>query len=325
MRVPATQARHAIHAAVQRCTLSVIVVTWNAADVLGACLDSLERQHVEGGFEAIVVDSGSTDATGELLAGREGIRTITKNANVGFSAGNNEAARVARGEVLLFLNSDTVVLEPGTLQTLADVARRPDVGLVGPRLENPDGSLQPSCAAHLRLRHALIVAGGLHRLLPDRVRARLAPDRWSHRHARDTDWLMGAAIAVRAELFSELGGFWPTMYAEDMDLAYRVARRGLRVRYEPSARVMHIGNHSLRQRWSDAERGARVAAAEVAFAHTHLGLSHALAIRAVLAAGSGARVVAHRLLGHREAARLFAAMARVYVAGRRASGSRAAS
>lgn len=292
--------------------MSVIIVTWNAGDVLDDCLDSIARQRIEGGHETIVVDSGSTDGTAELLRGRDDVVTISKEENVGFSRGNNEAAGVARGEVLFFLNSDTVLLDPDVLATLAAVAARPDVGLVGPRLENPDGSLQPSCAGHLGVGRALLLSSGVHRLLPDRVLARAVPDRWSHDGARDTGWLMGAAVAIRAELFAEAGGFWPTMYAEDTDLAYRLQRRGLRVRYEPSVRVMHIGNHSLAKRWDPAQRAERVASAEVAFIGTHFGRGRAAAIRAITLAGLSARAAAHGLLGRRERAGVYRAMARVY-------------
>jgi GT2 family glycosyltransferase len=300
---------------VERPLVSVIIVTWNAGDVLGACLDSVAAQSVEGGFETIVVDSGSTDDTAELLRGRTDVTTIAKDENVGFSRGNNEAARAARGEVLFFLNSDTVLLGADVLAVLARTAREPGVGIAGPRLENPDGTLQPSCAGHPGLVRSGLVASGLHKLIPDRARARLVPDRWSHDHARDTGWLMGAAVAVRADLFAEAGGFWPTMYAEDQDLAFRMQRSGLRVRYEPSVRVMHIGNHSLSQRWDAAERAERVAAAELAFARAHLSRPRAAAVRAITLAGYAGRALAHGLRGDRERARVYRAMAGVYRSG----------
>jgi N-acetylglucosaminyl-diphospho-decaprenol L-rhamnosyltransferase len=297
--------------------LSVIIVTWNAGDVLGACLDSLARQEIAGGFETIVVDSGSTDGTAALLAARDDVITIAKAENVGFSVGNNEAARRARGRVLFFLNSDTELLDRDVLARLAEVASRPGVGLVGPRLENPDGSLQPSAAGQLGLGRALLVSSGLHRLLPDRALARAAPEHWSHSRTADVGWLMGAALAVRADLFAELGGFWPLLYAEDTDLAYRARRRGLRVVHEPSVRVMHIGNHSLAKRMDPAERAARVATAEVAFLREHFGAPRRAAIRAVTLAGLAARAAVLNALGRSDRARIYRAMARVYARGGR--------
>jgi GT2 family glycosyltransferase len=126
---------------------------------------------------------------------------------------------------------------------------------------------------------------------------------------------MGAAIAIRAELFRELGGFWETMYAEEQDLAYRVQERGLRVRFERSASVMHIGNHSLAQQWSGAERATRVARAELAFLDAHYGRPRAAAIRAITGTAYAGRAIVLRLLGRRGRARVYGAMARVYALG----------
>ena len=305
----------AIPGAVSDPTLSVIIVTWNAGDVLGACLDSLARQRIDGGFETIVVDSGSTDATAELLAARDDVIVISKPDNVGFSAGNNEAARRARGRVLLFMNSDTELLDENVLARLAEVASRPGVAIAGPRLENPDGTLQPSCAGHLGVGRALLVSSGLHRLLPDRALARVSPEHWSHDRAADTGWLQGAALAVPADVFAELGGFWPRLYAEDTDLAYRAQQRGLRVVYDPSVRVMHIGNHSLAKRLDAAERAATVAQAELAFMGEHFGRPRAALVRAITLGGFAARALVLGALGRRERSSVYRAMARVYRAG----------
>ena len=123
---------------------------------------------------------------------------------------------------------------------------------------------------------------------------------------------MGAAIAIRAEVFRDLGGFWETMYAEEQDLAFRVGERGLRVRFEPSVTVMHVGNHSLAQQWSDPERAVRVAHAELTFLSAHYGRPRAVAIRAITGTAYLGRALALRLLGRPERAAIYAAMARVY-------------
>jgi GT2 family glycosyltransferase len=298
---------------VEELRASVIVPAWNAGAVLGECLDSLERQRLAGGFETIVVDDASTDETPELLrryAGR--IRVITKTENTGFSAINNEAAAQARGRVLLFLNSDTELLSPDVLERLVAAAEEPGVGLAGPLLVNPDGSLQPSCTGHPSVTRALLLATGLWRLVPNGVRARVAPEYWSHDRRLDTDWVTGAAVAVPTELFREVGGFWPAMYAEEEDLAFRLKEHGYRVRFDPSARVMHVGNHSLAKRWSEPERAERVAAANLAFLAAHVSGPRRIAIRAITWAGYAARAISLRLAGRRERADVFRRMARLY-------------
>jgi len=296
--------------------VSVVVATWNAADVLGACLDSILRQRVDGGFETIVVDNASTDSTQDVLRGREGVRVIQNERNLRYAGANNRAAQRARGRVLVFLNSDTELQGDGVINTLADSAEAPGVGIVGPLLLNPDGSLQPSCGSHPGVLRATAVGAGLHRLLPDAVRALVAAGHWSHDRSHEVDWVMGAAIAIRAELFRELGGFWETMYAEEQDLAYRAQRRGLRVRFERSASVMHVGNYSLAQQWSEPERATRVARAELAFLGAHYGRLRAAAIRAITGTAYASRALLLRLLGRRSRADVYRAMARVYYGGR---------
>jgi GT2 family glycosyltransferase len=295
--------------------VSVIIATWNAAGVLGPCLDSVERQHVQGGAETIVIDNASTDATPELLRDYESrVRVIVNEVNARYGGANNQAAEVAKGDVLFFLNSDTELRGTDALERLVTSAEDPSIGIAGPLLVNPDGSLQPSCGAHPSLLRSLAVGIGAHRLLPDSARARIAPDHWSHDRSADTDWVMGAAIAIRADLFRELGGFWETTYAEEQDLAYRAGARGLRVRFLRSATVMHVGNHSLAQQWSDAERAEHVARAELAFLDAHYGRVRAAVIRFLTGLGYAGRALMLGLLGRRRA-RVYAAMTRVYTRG----------
>jgi GT2 family glycosyltransferase len=296
--------------------VSVIIPSWNARDVLARCLDSLATQEVRGGFETIVVDNASSDGTAEMLRGRrDPFRVISNDENVGFSVANNQAAREARGAVLFFLNSDTELLSPDVLEVLARALEADGVAMAGPMLVNPDGSLQPSCAAHPSISRALIVGAGVHRWLPNAVLGRVAPEFWSHDAPIDTGWVMGAAVAVRADVFRGLGGFWPIMYSEEQDLAHRAQERGMRVRFESSVRVMHVGNHSNRQRWPSAVRAARIASAEISFLRAHYSRRRAAAIRAITGTAYGLRAIAHRVLRHEQAAAVYRAMAHVYAAG----------
>jgi GT2 family glycosyltransferase len=290
---------------------SAIVVSWNAAEVLDRCLASIARQEVRGGLETIVVDNASTDGTAEVLARHaEHVRVIRSEHNLGFSLGNNRGAEAAQGEVLHFLNSDTELLAPYVLERLARAIAEPGVGLAGPRLEYPDGSLQPSCTAQPTVLRALAVESGLHRVLPNALLARVYPRLWSHDETRDMGWLVGAALSIRADLFRALGGFWPIQYAEEQDLARKVEERGLSVRFVHDARVMHVGNVSNRQNWSSPQRAARTAAAERAFLAEHYPPAQAAAIRAINVAGHTARALVLRALGERERAAVYASMAR---------------
>jgi GT2 family glycosyltransferase len=294
----------------------VIIPCWNAEEVLDACLDTLRAQAVPGGFETIVVDDASSDASAAVLARRpEEITLITHPENRGFSAACMSGVDAARGEILFFLNTDTELCSPDVIARLAADLDDPSVGLVGPLLVNADGSLQSSCAAVPSLTTTLLLSSGVHLLLPDRALARVAPHRWSHDSPRDTGWLRGAAIALRADVFRAVGGFSPEYYGQDLDLGYLVGAHGLRVHFDPTVRVMHLDDHSQSQRWSAPERSARVAVAELAFLRRRLRRPRAVAIRAITGTGYAVRAVVHRALGRREPAAVYAAMARVYAGG----------
>jgi GT2 family glycosyltransferase len=293
--------------------VSVIVSTWNTRDLLARCLATIEQQEVLGGFETIVVDDASTDGTAELLRrGDHDVRVISNDESVGYAAANNQAAAEARGDVLVLLNADTELLAPDTLARLADAAQAPGVGIAGPRVVNPDGSLQPSCSAQPSVTRAVVVGSGMHRVLPNRLLRRLAPEFWSHDEAADVGWLLGAAIAVRTGVFQQLGGLWLQPYAQEQDLAYRVRRLGYRVRYDNSAQVLHVGNSSYGQRQSDVVRAVLVARAELTFLRTHYPRRRAFAIRAIVGASYAVRALLHRLLGHSRRAAIYRALARVY-------------
>lgn len=292
---------------------TVVIPSRNSAAVLPSCLDSLSGQELRGGFETIVVNDGSSDDTEAVLRERgDAVTAIQNPAGGGFARAVNQGAERARGSVLYLVNSDTELLRPDVLELLARAVEDPRVGLAGPKLLNPDRTLQPSCAPHPTVAGSILAASGLHRLLPDRAMRRVAPQFWSHDRETDTGWLMGAMLAIETDFYRELGGLWATEYAEDQDLAYRVQQRGLAVRFVESAQVMHIGNFTLGQERSDAQRAARIASAELAFLRAHYSRPRAAVIRATVWCGYAARAVAHRLAGHAPRAEEYRSMARVY-------------
>jgi GT2 family glycosyltransferase len=293
-------------------------VTWNAGAVLERCLESIRAQRVEGELETIVVDNASDDETAEVLARHDWVNAIRNERNVGFSLGNNQGAAEASGEVLHFLNADTELLDPRALQRLGDALEESGAALAGPRLVNPDGTLQPSCSAHPTVVRALLVAAGVHWLLPNRALARVFPRHWSHDESREVDWVIGAALTVRSDLFREVGGFWPIQYAQEQDLARELERRGHSVHFVHDVDVMHVGSFSARQRWSDPEVAGRMAEAELAFLAKHYSRPRRGAIRLFTWAGHAARSPILRVAGRTARADEHRAMARVY-AGRSAT------
>ncbi|MBD0329623.1 MAG: glycosyltransferase family 2 protein [Thermoleophilia bacterium] len=177
--------------------------------------------------EVLVVDNGSG---AELDAARElpGVRVVEPGRNVGFAAGCNLGAEVARGDVLVFLNPDTVVA-PGAVAVLAERAAEPGVGMAMARLRLLDRPDVLNSAGNVLHVSGIAWAG------------RYGEPVESVTEPAEVPYASGAALAIRRALFHELGGFTDElfMYQEDLELCWKARLRGLRVVVEPSADVFH--------------------------------------------------------------------------------------
>src|SRR5579875_91141 len=231
--------------------VSVCIVNWNCRDYLQACLQSLREAALEVALEVLVVDNGSSDGAADMVAELFPEVVLIRNAeNVGFARGNNQAAELARGRYLFFLNNDTVV-PPGTLRGLLDYAQaHPESGIIGPRLRDEKGRPQlsyrgrPTLAALLH-RITWLRWLGLFRGAYRRYRGR---DDDAGSTPRPAEILMGAALFVPRSVFRACGA-WDEDYTfggEDIDLCARIGRR-YRVIYHPGVEIVHFGRISSRQ------------------------------------------------------------------------------
>ncbi|HEX2698810.1 MAG TPA: glycosyltransferase family 2 protein [Acidimicrobiales bacterium] len=219
--------------------MSAVVVNYKARRHLVECVRSLRAEGID---DVVVADNDSGDGSEEALAASDpGARFLPTGGNLGYGAAANRAAAVATGDLLLVCNSD-VVLEPGAVKAMTavlDVDRR--VAIVGPRVENVDGSLYPSPRTFpdlgVALGHAFL---GLVAPRNRFTRSYRMLD-WDHAGTADADWVSGACFLVRGDAWVALGGFDEAyfMYAEDVDLCWRAARAGWKVAFEPAARVVH--------------------------------------------------------------------------------------
>jgi GT2 family glycosyltransferase len=230
--------------------VSVCIANWNCRDVLRACLESLLEQTQGVRLETIVVDNGSTDGAADMVAMEFPQAVLLRNdTNQGFARANNQAAELARGRYLFFLNNDTIV-PSGALHRLVEYAdSHPEVGMIGPRLRDGRGRTQVS----YRLRPT--VATLLHRTSLFRWTGLL---RHGYRRYRRRDFdptvtrpvevLMGAAIFLPRAVFVACGE-WDESFlfgGEDLDLSFQVGRR-YPVVYHPEVEIIHYGRMSTRQ------------------------------------------------------------------------------
>ena len=234
--------------------LSILIVTYNSATLIGRLLKHLRSELTDEGdwmhAEVIVVDNASRDGTAELVRCEfPWVRLVASDTNLGFAAGNNLAAEQARGRHLLLLNPDAFP-EPGALRRgVALMDASPMVGLGGGELLDVDGRPQPSARMFPRLRDEFFTLSGLAARYPkSRIFARF-DRRWDDpQRDAEVDWIPGAFVFIRAMLFRQLGGFDERffMYYEEVDLCRRLNEQGFVVRYWPSLKATHIGGASAK-------------------------------------------------------------------------------
>ncbi|TLN05299.1 glycosyltransferase family 2 protein, partial [bacterium] len=219
--------------------LSIIIVSWNVADLLVDCLRSILAHPPKSEYEILVVDNASQDNSTQILRKEfPQARLILNEQNVGFAAGNNQAIEVATGRYILLLNPDTVVYE-GTLQNLVDfLDEHPQAGAAGSLYENPDGSLQPSAYPFPTVPREFWRLMHLDKLLTYGV---YDQQRWRKDTPRQVEALQGASLLLRRAALKQTGLLDTSyfMYTEEIDLCYRLHLKGWTLYWVPQSRILH--------------------------------------------------------------------------------------
>jgi GT2 family glycosyltransferase len=226
--------------------LSVVVVTYQSAGFIRACLDAVAAASGERSTEVVVVDNGSTDASVALVERHHPqVRVIRNRANLGFARACNIGIEATAGEYVVLLNPDAVCT-PGSLSTVVSVLERNEQAAIGaPAVRNPDGSDQRTARAFPTASAVLFGRRSpLTRWFPGNRWSRryLSPvDRSGSSSPFQVDWVSGACLVISRRALDALGGLddgFP-MYWEDADLCRRAAARGLTTWSVPEATVVH--------------------------------------------------------------------------------------
>lgn len=230
--------------------VSVVILSFNGIDYLRECLASLFEFTRGIEFEVIVVDNASTDGSPEMVE-REFplVRLIRRTSNAGFAVAANEGIRLSSGAAVMLLNSDTRLTGNALAPMAAYLRDHPDVAALGPRLIDPDGSLQYSCrrfpdfSVVLFNRYSLLT-----RLLPgNRFSTSYLMSDFDHQSIREVDWVSGAAVMLARHALDRIGLLDEAyfFYIEDVDFCQRAHRAGYKVVYFPQAELVHhIGKSS---------------------------------------------------------------------------------
>ena len=234
-------------------TVSVLIVSYNVREYIAHAIDAIIKSDADD-FEIIVIDNNSFDNTVPYLKERYShlrqIKIIKNTKNIGFGKAVNQAAKIANGKNYLILNPDTIIQEE-TISILHDyLEQNPNVGMVGPKILNADGTLQLACKRSFpTLNVALPKLLGLSRLFPN--------SKWAGKYnltfldedqISSVDAISGSCMFIRSFLFHELKGFDEQffMFGEDLDLCSRIWKNNYEVHYVPNTQIIHYQGESVK-------------------------------------------------------------------------------
>ena len=215
----------------QNPTVSIVIPVYNQFHYTYACLRSIAQHSGDIPYEVLIANDCSTDLTTRLEEIVGGVKVITNEKNLRFLRNCNHAAKEAKGKYILFLNNDTQV-QPNWLHPLIDLIESDEaIGMVGSKLIYPDGRLQEAGGILWKDASAWNYGHCQNPAMPE------------YNYVKEVDYISGAAIMIRTDLWKQLGGFDETFvpaYCEDSDLAFQVRAAGYKVMYQPKSVVVHF-------------------------------------------------------------------------------------
>lgn len=224
--------------------VSILIVHYNTPGLLRQTLKGFFQSDTRSSYEVIVVDNNPAQRVIPWVQKEfPAVRLLASDTNVGFGQGMNLAMQQAVGRYYFIFNPDIAIFD-GALDALVDyLDQQTDIGMVGPKLLNPDRTLQYSCYRFMKpsvifyRRLPLIRGLGFARRAVDAYQMK----DWDHEEIQDVDYLLGAALFVRATAVEQVGGFDPAffIYFEDQDWCRRFWLSGWRVVYHPDIQLIH--------------------------------------------------------------------------------------
>lgn len=222
--------------------MDVIIVTHNSVPVIEGLLDSIPDAAGATGTSVVVVDNASSDETPGLVRSRTDC-LLVRSPNLGYAAGVNRGVAELAGQGPILVTNPDVRLAPGCVEAMLKELSRPGVGIVVPRLLDPDGSVARSLRREPTVARSL---GAGDSRLP--YLSEIVNEPGAYRSAHDIEWATGAVMLVARDCYVALGGFDESffMYSEETDFCLRARDAGYTVRYTPQAEAMHVGGASGR-------------------------------------------------------------------------------
>ncbi len=235
---------------IEKPELSIVIISYNTQDMTRECLESVYANASGLDLEIIVVDNASRDGSVEMIEQCFPAALLIKNTeNRGFAAANNQAFAVARGDFILLLNSDTIILGDALQRSLEYLRRNPEAGAMACRALNTDRTVQLTCSEYPSHLNLLLMTTGLDRLPWPKALAKYQMRHWQRDSERDVEVISGCFLLIRRPAFEQVGlldeGFF--FFGEETDWCRRLRDLGWKLRFAPVGQYIHHGGGSARK------------------------------------------------------------------------------
>ena len=228
--------------------LSIIIVNWNTKKLLHDCLQSIYKFTSGLKFEVVVVDNGSQDGSIDMMKKKfPKTKLILNKENLGFSKANNQGIKIAKGQYIFLLNSDTYLIENSFKKLLTNIKSRSKLGVIAPKLLSKDQTIQQSAVYFPHLPQVFFWMSFLDDLPIGMLFKPYHIDHDSfYKNGQQIDWVTAAALMIPKKVIDEVGLLDPQifMYGEEIEWCYRIKKAGYKIYFSPITKIIHIGRGS---------------------------------------------------------------------------------
>lgn len=245
--------------------LSIIIISFNTKDLLYECISSIKKCSFNFDYEIIVVDNNSNDDSVKMLYENfPDVKIIANKTNNLFAIANNQA-KIATGEYILLLNSDTIVYDDNISRLVEYFDTLDESAIcIGPKILNEDKTIQSQGNVGMSHWDMVVKHFKLDKVLPSGIAEKILPPgtyKFNQNIPHEVSWVLGACMLVRANLYKIVGGLNENIefYGEEPEFGYRTKKLGYKTIYYPNAEIIHLGGRSTKQNTtkSDEQRFRR--------------------------------------------------------------------
>ena len=230
--------------------LSIVIISYNTLEMTRDCIKSVYANIIDLKVQVIVVDNDSVDGSVSMIKDEFPLVDIIVNKeNVGFAAANNQGFDIAKNELVLLLNSDTLVLNDVLGQSVDYMLAHPKVGALGCRVLNTDQTMQATCSGYPSLARLFFLTIGLDRLKNISAFDSYLLRSWQRDSERDVDVISGCYLLTRKKVLDEVGGLDESFFffGEETDWCLRMRKYGWLLRFSPVGEIIHHGGGSVKK------------------------------------------------------------------------------